>query len=200
MLQSVEILPSSRRSLRRDVRCEVELIAAPWSAPRLHRVTNLSPDGMSVAAGTRLPADESLVVSFTPPGWWLLGELTLFARVARSQERRGDEPATMGLSFLDMPVGAHAQLARALRGRPPPLPRARPRRRRELVWVDTLVTYTEDLGDRVNTFEVSEAIRAIDDEDGLDEALLAPRSLCALLTGSRTPYRWAHQLAASISA
>lgn len=181
MLQVVEILPDARRSLRRAVEVEAELIAAPWDAPRPHRILDLSPEGMRVAAGTRLPEDEPILVTFTPPGWWLLGEVSLWARVARAEPRSQARPATMGLEFLQLPRGLRDQLGRTLVGRPPPLPSAPPKPATELVWVDVLLTYTEDLGDRVNTFEVSEAVLAEDLDAALRVEPLAP-----VLTGGRS--------------
>ena len=173
MLQTVEVLPGSRRELRRAVSLEASLISESWRDPRRHRVLDLSPDGMCLAAGTRLPLQERVVVSFTPPGWWVLDELTLFAEVRRSEARTHERPAMLGLAFLDLPCGARDQLALAVRGMPPPLPRHRPVQ--ELVWVDDLVTWEEDLGDRVNTFEVSPALLPI------FEGMLEPRALGALL-------------------
>lgn len=174
MLHAVEILPGHRRSVRRAVALEAEVIAAPWDAPRKHRVVDLSPEGMRLAAGTRLPADEPILVTFTPPGWWVLGELSLWARVARSEPRRADDAATMGLEFLSLPEGLREQLARTLRFRPPPLPTGERRLPTELVWVDLLLTYTEDLGDRVNTFEISELVLAEDLDAAFDITPLAP--------------------------
>lgn len=144
---------------------------------------------MRVAAGTRLVKGEHLVLSFVPPGWWLHGELTLFARVARSTERTDGAPASMGLEFLDLPNGAARELARCLRGLPPPLPIRQRSPHREMVWVDVLLTHVEDLGDRVNTFEVSERIRLSDLERALE-----PVSLGGLVTGGRGAYRWQHDV------
>lgn len=174
MLQRVEVVPGHRQELRRAVSLEADLITERWERPRRHRVIDLSPRGMCVAAGTRLEPGERLVVSFTPPGWWVLGELELFARVRRSVPRHGERPATVGLEFLDLPWGARGQLDHQLRGLPPPLPQQRPRT--ELVWVDELVTWEEDLGDRVNTFEVSAALMPIFD------GMIEPRALSAVLT------------------
>lgn len=184
MLHPIEVLANARRSLRRAVRLEAEVISSAWEAPRIHRVTDLSLDGMRIAAGTRLPEDEHVVVCFTPPGSWDLGEVQSFARVVRSEPRKGQRSASMGLELLDVDWSQKRQLARVLRGLPPPIPA--PGRPRELVWIDMLVTYTEDLGDRVNTFEVSEALRAIDDGE------LAPSALSELLTGGAPRYRWMH--------
>lgn len=188
MLQPAEVLLSNtRQCLRRSVpSLESEVIAGRWDAPRAHRVLDLSERGMRVAAGTRLSRDENVVLSFVPPGWWLHGEITVFAKVVRETERHDAGPATMGFEFLDLPKGAAEELARCLRGLPPPLPRSRPKPRKELVWVDVLVTYTEDLGDRVNTFEVSERIAGF--EDGSIE--VAP--LGGLVTGGHAPYAWRH--------
>ncbi|MCB9591913.1 MAG: hypothetical protein H6719_04200 [Sandaracinaceae bacterium] len=141
---------------------------------------------MRVASGTRLPRGEHVVLSFIPPGWWVHGELTVFARVARETERHDGAPATMGFEFIDLPRGARTELSRCLRGLPPPLPRVRARPKKELVWIDVMVTYTEDLGDRVNTFEVSERIA------DFDAGSLQLQTLGGLVTGGRRPYRWRH--------
>lgn len=168
MLQTVEVLPGHRDSLRRAVSLEASLMASTWEGARKHRVLDLSPEGMCLAAAGRLPIGERVAVSFTPPGWWVLGELTLFAWVRRS-EPRNDGPATLGLEFLDLRPGAKLLLESSLRGLPPPLPRHLPQT--ELVWVDALITWQEDLGDRVNTFELSEALTPIYD------GMLEPRAI-----------------------
>ncbi len=173
MLETVEVLPGDRHTLRRAVALEATLMSARWDEPRVHRVLDLSPDGIGLAAGTRLPLEDRVAVSFTPPGWWVLDELTLFAEVRRATPRVGARPARLGLAFLDLPQGAREQLDLAVRGLPPPLPRYR--KQLEQVWVDGLVTWEEDLGDRVNRFEVSEALWPIYD------GMLEPRALGDLL-------------------
>jgi len=185
MLQPVEIFPNARRTLRRSMKhLESEVIASRWDDPRKHRVLDLSERGMRVAAGTRLPRGETTLLSFVPPGWWVHGEVTVFVRVIRETPRADGSPAMMGFEFLDLPEGARRELAHSLRGFPPPLPSVARRERRDLVWVDVMLTYTEDLGDRVNTFEISDRIRAADLE------ALAPEPLGGLVTGGRKPYRW----------
>lgn len=191
MLQPAEVLLSNtRETVRRATppQLQSEVIAGRWDAPRAHRVIDLSERGMRVASGTRLARGEHVVLSFVPPGWWLHGELTVFAKVVRETERDGHGPATMGFEFLDLPRGAEAELRRCLRGLPPPLPRVRPRPRRELVWIDVLVTYTEDLGDRVNTFEVSERMA------GFDPEAIEVAPLGGLVTGGRAAYAWRHSI------
>ncbi len=190
MLQPVEIFPNARQTLRRSVaHLESEVIASGWDGPRKHRILDLSERGMRVASGTRLRRGEHVVLSFTPPGWWLHGELTVFAEVRRETPRWEGAPATMGFEFLDLPRGAGLELQRCLRGFPPPLPSADVKTRTELVWVDVLVTYTEDLGDRVNTFEVSDRMATVQVEE------LTPASLGGFVTGGRQPYRWQHAVA-----
>ena len=184
MLQLVEVSTNERHTLRRGVSMDIELIASRWDQPRLHRVLDLSESGLRIAAGTRLPIGEDVVVSFTPPGWWIFGEITLFARVKQETARKEGAAATMGMEFIDLPKGLEVEMKRSLRGLPPPVPTERARTRRELVWVDVLMTYTEDLGDRVNTFEVSERLQQIGDVE------ISPRPLASLVTGGRRPYRW----------
>lgn len=187
MLQLVEIYRSDRRTLRRGVEMNVEVIASAWDLPRKHRILDMSDRGLRVASGTRLPVGEDVVVSFTPPGWWIFGELTLFARVRRETQRLGDgRPATMGMEFIDLPKGLRIELKHSLRGLPPVVPSGPRPVRRELAWVDVSMMFTEDLGDRVNTFEVCERLHTIDDHQ------LAPVALGSLLTGSQAPYRWRH--------
>jgi len=190
MLQPVEIFPNARQTLRRSVaHLDSDVIAGRWDIPRKHRILDMSDQGMRVASGTRLKCGEHVVLCFTPPGWWLHGELTVFAEVKRETRRDAENPATMGLEFIDMPDGARADLRHCLRGFPPPLPTAATKVRRELVWVDVLVTYTEDLGDRVNTFEVSDRMATLQTRD------LAPAPLSGLVTGGRRPYQWKHAIA-----
>ncbi len=185
MLQLVEFHANERQATRRGVALTTAVIATPRDLPRQHRILDLSEDGLRVAAGTRLPIGEAVVVSFTPPGWWIFGELTLFARVRRETERgKGGGPATMGMEFIDLPKGLRIEMKRSLRGLPPPIPTGESRVRRELVWVEVLMTYTEDLGDRVNTFEVSERLQRIDDAE------IVPRSLGRFVTGGKRPFRW----------
>ena len=128
MLHSVEVVSSARRSLRRAVTLEADVIARAWDLPRRHRVLDLSPEGMRLSAGTPLPLGEEVVVCFAPPGR-ASSELWAWARVVRTG------PDAMGLELLDLDGAERDQLSRALIGTPPPLS-ARPRR--ELVWIDLI--------------------------------------------------------------
>lgn len=163
MLTPALVLPWARRSLRRGVDLDAFVIAAGWETPRRHRVLDLSGDGLRLAAGTLLPIGEHVVVCFTPPGWWVHGELMVWARVARAEARGEHTEASLGLELLDLPDGARAELDRVLTGRPPRLPSRRPRARRELVWVDALA----------------------DLEPRPEDVRLEPSPLAPLLTGGR---------------
>ena len=87
-------------------------------------------------------------------------------------------------------MGRRSLKPRALRGVPPPLPHLRKARKpAQLVWVEMLVTWEEDLGDRVNTFEVSERMATLDDGEFEIEAL-AP-----IMSAGVPAYQWQSALA-----
>jgi hypothetical protein len=147
-----------------------DLITTQWEDPAKHLATDLSPHGCWIDTSFPLPPGTDLVVAFTPPRWHG-GEVVTFARVTRrvrTGTRRG-----MGLEFLDVSPSDVERMSRTLRGLPPPLTTARRRPKEELVWVDALLTWQEDLGDRINTFAVSEMIGLIDDDE-LEAVALAP--------------------------
>jgi hypothetical protein len=114
--------PSSRRRfVRRAVTLPVELISSRDDAPVLQWAADLTPFGLWIDTRFPLPHGEHVVVALEPPGWEL-GEMTLFARVTRSQRVRDGERPGMGLSFLDIGAAERVALGGWLRGRPPPLP------------------------------------------------------------------------------
>ncbi len=189
MLQSVQVLPGARRALRRAVHVECDVVSSWWDEPVTHLVTDLSPHGLWLEAPFPLEPGEELVVCFRPPRWGDRPEIQAFGAVRRVElRRRTDDPrgSGMGIELLDLAPGDEEALAEALRGLPPPLPNERvPRLAREHVWVDTLLTWEEDLGDRINTFEVSQEIGLIADIDFEIEPL------GELVTGGRPSRRWA---------
>lgn len=188
MLQSVEILPGARRALRRAVHVECDVVSRWWDEPVPHLATDLSPQGIWLESALPLELGDEVVLAFRPPRWPKGCEVMVFGAVRRVDlRRRASDPrrAGMGIEFLDLAVGDEGELTASLRGLPPPLPRRRrARSRREQIWVDMLLTWEEDLGDRVNTFEVSERIGMVADCD------FEPESLSELVTGSRPPHRW----------
>lgn len=187
MLQPVTVLPGGRRALRRAVHVECDVVSRWWDEPVPLLATDLSPFGLWLESPFPLEVGDEMVLELRPPRW-SGPDLQVFGAVRRvSLRRRASDPRSsgMGIEFLDLRAEDAAELTRAVRGLPPPLPKPRhPRLRREQIWVDTLLTWEEDLGDRVNTFEVSEEMGLIADFDFEIE------TLSDLVTGGRASYRW----------
>lgn len=176
MLQSVEVLPGARRALRRAVSLDCRVVSDLWDEPVPQVATDLSPYGMWLRTEYPLEPGSEVVVAFTPPGEPRDREVLLFGTVRRAAlGRRRSDPggAGMGVAFEYLDEETVAQLCGKLRGLPPPLPRSKPRR--ELVWVDTLLTCEEADGTVVD-------VSARLDDLGDEELSLAP--LGELVTGS----------------
>lgn len=172
MLQSAEIFPIRRRALRRSVHLPCDVIGTEWEDPVAHVATDLSPYGCWLDTPFPLRPETEVALTFRPPRWHSNREIVTFARVrrrARTGARRG-----MGLEFLDLSTGEQDELRQALHGLPPPLETRQQRPGREFVWVDTLLTWSEDLGDRVNTYTVSDMVGVVEDEDLDFEPLASP--------------------------
>ncbi len=177
MLHRIEIVPSARRTVRRGMRLGCAL-TSHRAGPRRETVLDLSARGARVRTDLPLTRGERVLVELAPP--------TLGRRVETLAKVAHVVPAgrahDVGLEFVGLDARVAEDLTRSLRGVPPPLPSARPQI--ELVWVEMLVTWEEDLGDRVNTFEVSETMACVADEE------LAIATLGPLLTAGAAPYRW----------
>ncbi|UJR81345.1 PilZ domain-containing protein [Sandaracinus amylolyticus] len=178
MLQSVEVLPAHRATLRRDVRIGCELTTDALGARR-EVLVDLSPRGARVMTDAAVEPGDHVLLGFADER--LGRRVETIARVAHTAHLAIERPS-IGVEFVALDDDLGDALALRLRHVPPPLPHRRARR--ELVWIDALVTWEEDLGDRVNVFEVSEALAAIDDDE------LAIETLAPVLTGSARPYRW----------
>jgi hypothetical protein len=141
MLQSVEVLPGARRALRRAVQLDCQVLSELWDEPVPHRVTDLSPQGMWIETPFPLERGSRLVVAFTPPRWRRDRELVASAVVQRVivGRREGEHLSPgMGVVFDDLRRHELDELKATLRGLPPPLPRATPTGRHELIWIDML--------------------------------------------------------------
>lgn len=181
MLQPVEILRSNRATLRRSMSLECELTSESHG-PRREVLIDLSPRGARVSSDLPVARGELVLLAFAEER--LGRRIETLARVAHVSCEPG-EPA-IGLEFVDLEPDARHALRARLRNLPPPLPPRRSRPKRELVWIDLLVSWEEDLGDRVNTFEVSEHLAALDDGE------IAIETLAPFLTGGAGEYRWLH--------
>jgi hypothetical protein len=176
VLSPVEIIPSARRVVRRGIEIGCELFSERGGSRR-ERLFDLSHDGARLSSDVALARGEEVLLSFVPPG-------AQDDRVSTMCEvvHVADGSPLVGVRFLDLSRPERKAMARRLRGVPPPLPRSR-RSSGELVWIDALVTWEEDLGDRLNFFEVSERMIALEDHE------IAAASLGSMLTGS-APYVW----------
>ncbi len=173
MLERIEIVPTARKTVRRAVEIGCELVSS--HDVRVERVVDLSSRGARVRSRSALRRGEEVLMTFVPPN--------APRRVSALGFVRHFEDGIAGVEFLTLDRIDESELRTRLRGLPPPLPK-KAKAREELVWVDCLLTWEEDLGDRVNVFEVSERARAIEDDE-LDIAPLSP-----LLTAG-APYVWA---------
>lgn len=174
MLSSVEIIPSARRVVRRGIEIGCELYSERGGSRR-ERVLDLSHEGARVSTEVPLSHGEEVLLSFVAPG----AQDDRISTVC--QVVHIGSASLVGVRFVDLSRGARRDMARRLRGVPPPLPRRRSER--EQVWVDALVTWEEDLGDQQNFFELSERLVSLADDE------LEPAPLSSLLTGG-APYLW----------
>ncbi len=174
MLEHVEIVPSSRHSLRRAVEIGCEVVSQ--SAVHVERMLDLSPRGARIRSRASMRRGQEVLLTFVPPG--------APRRVSALGTVQHQADGVLGVHFLTLDRIDEETLGRHLRGLPPPLPKKQTRTLHELVWVDALLTYEEDLGDRVHIYEVSERLAAFDDDGEIDIAPLAP-----MMTGG-TRYRW----------
>ncbi|HKP56008.1 MAG TPA: PilZ domain-containing protein [Polyangiales bacterium] len=114
-----------RRSLRRSVRLETEVMSEYWDGSVPLLTTDLSPHGSWIEADYPLPAGSELLISFIPPRWSHSAPFQARAQVVRVGllRRRNDRgSAGMGLYFKDLRDDQIERLSRALHGVPPPLP------------------------------------------------------------------------------
>lgn len=182
MLHPIQILPAShRRTPRRGLELGCALTSHVFG-PRRHSLIDLSPTGARVVGdGLEVSRDDRVLLEFAPPS--LGRRVETLARVAHVAQT--DRGVDVGLEFVGLAKALREDLTRALRGVPPPLPHLRKARKpAQLVWVEMLVTWEEDLGDRVNTFEVSERMATLDDGEFEIEAL-AP-----IMSAAAPAYQW----------
>jgi hypothetical protein len=116
---------AGRRSLRRAVELPCEIVTRHLDEPLLYWATNLTPFGLWIDTRFPMQSGDVVVVCFRPAVWWPGRELMLFAEVVRATTTRGE--TGMGLEFLDADEHERRALTAWLRGRPPPLPKRRPR-------------------------------------------------------------------------
>jgi len=149
MLHSIEVVPRSRALVRRGIQLGCEL-TTNLHGPRRETLLDLSPRGARIATSLELgPGDEVLVALAAQ---WL-GRVETLARVAHVER---DGAPSIGVQFVDLDREAARCLAHRLRNVPPPLPRG-PRAasapsHREIVWVDSLLSWEEELDEQHNSW------------------------------------------------
>lgn len=182
MLQPVQVQPHRRAASRHAVDLECTVLSEVYGEPIPFRIRDISADGVFALSDLLLDPGDEVLIELTPPR---LGEpLCILGHVSRTEiePAEGFEPG-MGIAFDHNDSLLRSILSGSLRSLPPPLPRGRARVQEELVWIDCLLTWEEDLGDRVNVWEVSELIAGVDDE--LEDAFEAIEASSSFLHAPR---------------
>ncbi|MCA9581549.1 MAG: hypothetical protein KC416_07120 [Myxococcales bacterium] len=180
--------------MRRAVHLDCDVVSDYWDEPVPLRARNLSPRGLWLDSRLALEVGDRVSLAFRPPRWRSARPLAVegvVRRVSLRPDPAGNVDAGMGIEFSGIYPWERDALRETLEGLPPPLPHTVRQPSQELIWVDSLLTWEEDLGDRVNTFEVSERL-AIAEGDELVFQALAP----VLTTPRRELPFWYEQLAA----
>ncbi len=160
MLERVDVFAQRRKDLRRAVNLAAEVVSDLWDEPIPHRIRDLSPGGLFIDTPYPLDVGAELVLELCPPGE--PEPVYLFGRVRRVElrRRRDERPgAGMGVELLGTPDHVIESIRDSLVGLPPPLPRkSRTPTNTEMIWVDMLLTWEEELSDQTNVWEVSERL------------------------------------------
>ncbi|MDD9970605.1 MAG: PilZ domain-containing protein [Myxococcales bacterium] len=118
-------LASRRRSLRRAVHVETEVLSDIWDERVWLMATNLSLDGLWLQSPLPLDPGDEVLLTLRPPRWRYSDPLLALAQVVRVAlpRRRHDVSAPgMGLRFIGLEWPLQRALREALMGLPPPLP------------------------------------------------------------------------------
>lgn len=170
MLQPVQVQPHRRAASRHAIDLECTVLSEVYGEPIPFRIRDISADGVFALSDLLLDPGDEVLIELTPPR---LGEsLCILGHVSRTEiePAAGFEPG-MGIAFDHNDSLLRSILAGSLKRLPPPLPRGKAKVQEELIWIECLLTWEEDLGDQVNVWEVSELIAGVDDE--LEDALEA---------------------------
>lgn len=124
---SVSLRRSQRRSVRRAVKVECQVVRERDFKLVARQSVNLSPDGMLVMADIPVLTGEEVIVTFQAPvtEQWFDGIGTV-ARIVHGR-RPGDRGRCIGIKFDQTEQFASALLELNLRKVPPPLPRRKAR-------------------------------------------------------------------------
>jgi hypothetical protein len=124
---SLTLRRSQRRSVRRAVRLECEVVREHDFKRIATRAVDLSPDGMLVLADMDVLTGEDVIVTFKTPKSDLWFDATgTVARIVHGR-RPGDFGPCIGVQFDDADLLSKALLSRNLCGVRPPVPRRKAR-------------------------------------------------------------------------
>ena len=151
------------------------MICDLWDEPVSHRTRDLSAEGLYIETELPLEVGTEVVLELSVA----LDTHFVIGCVRRVDLGEDGGRAGMGIELLDIDEGLRASIERALARKPPALPRRRVPIEKKFLWVDAILTYEEDLGDRINIIEVSEALCL--HEDDLTQALDAATTRSTLL-------------------
>jgi hypothetical protein len=128
----------SRRSIRRSVQLDCQLVATHSDEPLDYCASDLSQHGVWIHTREPIRTGSEVVVCLTPNNGWHHGELLVFAEVARVSTSRQKELAPgvgMGLEFVDLTPTESRRLGEWLRSQRSPVPRRkRPVRKKQPTW------------------------------------------------------------------
>lgn len=106
----------ARRAVRRLVDLECGVFSDVWGEAILHRVTDVSEDGLWIETDLLLEVGSEVTLSFYPPDWE--EPLYVAGQVERVELQRGAEQATsigMGIAFWTLRTDERRQLTRSMR-------------------------------------------------------------------------------------
>jgi len=120
---SVTLRRSQRRSIRRAVRLECEVVRERDFKRIASQAVDLSPDGMLVLADAEVLTGEDVIVTFrTPKSPIWFDAIGTIARVVHGR-RPGDFGPCLGIQFDVADDVLRTVLGTSIRKMPPPLPR-----------------------------------------------------------------------------
>jgi hypothetical protein len=117
-----------RRAVRRAVDLPCEVVFGDRDEPVVCQARDLSLIGVWLETEAPAEPGDRVVITFRPPNWPSIWNITVFGTVARvSRARRSSDAGTAGIAieFVDLTDAERAALGDCLKGLPLPQPRPR---------------------------------------------------------------------------
>ncbi len=155
MLESVEVFPRRRRSSRRASSLRAKVYCGLWDGPVEHLLRDLSFEGAFLQTPLAIDEGTEVVVELDLGGE--RSRLTGVVRRAVLRRRDGERHLSgLGIEWVSLPLHLRARLKRALGTLPPPLPGREQPTRREWVWVESILTWEEDVEGETEVTDLGE--------------------------------------------